>query len=227
MQALPRRNALGRDDAVYVDLRGRYTGGAQPIESARMLGLVVARARATLFVKLVGDASAVAAQAVAFDAFVASLRVAAPAAPATEPAPPGGGDGGAGRLHWSAPPGWQRGDAASMRLVTYHPGGDRDVQAYVVILAGEAGGVAANFDRWLGQVGRPPMTAAERERLPRIRLLAADVPLLEAYGAEQGVLGVAGRLGDDSLFVKMTGPNDGLRAARESFVAFCRSLAVR
>jgi hypothetical protein len=241
--ALPRRTAAGRDDAIVLDVQGRYTGGEQPLEDARLLGLVgtLGTDGATaVFVKLVGPRAAVAAQQAAFDAFVASLRasdapaagsssaslhgIEAPAVPLVETQ---GDEAAAGRLRWKVPAGFTRGDAAPLRIATYHPGGDREVHAYLVLLPGDAGGEAANFARWRGQIGLPPLGDAERAALARVHVLGREVPLLEAYGEHQGVLALGARVDGDSVFAKMTGPPAKLRAARDAFLALCGSLRVR
>jgi hypothetical protein len=226
LEELPRRPMLGHD-AVFVEMAGRYAAAGSVIDEAVLLGAVARHGASTVFVKAVGPVAAVAAQRESFAAFVASLRAGGseagvPAAPPPDmPAPPGG------RLRWQVPAGWTLGDEAPMRAVTLHPGGDRAVHAYVVVLPGAAGGAAANLDRWREQLGLPPLDATARAALPRIRVLGADAPLLEASTAAQGVIGVVARIGRDSLFVKMVGPADAVRAARADFVTFCEALEVR
>lgn len=229
--SLPRRRVLD-SDAYEVDLRGRYAGGKQAIEHARLLGLVATAGQDAVFVKLVGEQAAVDSQVEAFGRFAGSLRQASQ----THPAPGGAGPGrahptgasptGDGRLRWQVPAGWEKGHPQEMRVVTFHPGGDRTVHVYVTILSGPAGGAAANLNRWRGQVGLPPLTDGARAALPKLTVLGRPVHLLEAYGGEHGVLGIAGSLGEDSLFVKAVGPAAKLRAARDAFVQFCTSLEV-
>lgn len=231
--ALPRRRVL-EGDAVLVDVAGRYTGGGTPIDDARLLGLVATAGGNAVFVKLIGPRAAVGGQQTAFDEFAASLRLpargtSAAAAPGLEPAltpqlEVHGDEVAAGRLRWRVPPGWERGEAAPMRLVTYHPGNDRDVHAYLVILPGEAGGSVANLARWRGQVGLPPLDDAGRAAMPQITMLGAPARLLEAYGESQALFATGARIDGDSVFAKMIGPAAKLRAARAAFVQFCESL---
>ncbi len=133
-----------------------------------------------------------------------------------------------------APPGWVRGPEKSMRLVTYRPEGRKDAECYVTVLAGKAGGVAANLDRWRAQVGQPPLTAKEREALRAISVLGRTCKLLEAVGSytdtsgttREGnmLLGVVCPLPGQIVTVKMTGPAETIRAETENFVRFCESL---
>lgn len=226
LAALPRRTVLGSDDAVAIDFRGAWRGGGQEIAQARMLGIVVTQPGGTLFVKAVGAATAVDAQVRAFDAFVASLRpatAAAPAAPGGAAAPPATG----GDLAWSVPSGWTMEPGSAMRAVTLRPGGDRELDAYVVVLSGAAGGVAANLDRWREQLGLPKLPQAERDALPSIDVLGAPAPLFFAENGKLAVLGTVARLGQDSLFVKLVGPAAKVPQHRDAFVQFCQSLVLR
>jgi hypothetical protein len=236
LNALPRAKAFGRDDAVIVDLVGRYVGGTTPIADARMLAAVAAHEGRFVFVKMTGERAAVDAARASFVAFVESLRGSTPPAAPGGAAPggvptgsviSGGATSGAGRLAWRAPAGWSTGAARELRVVTLHPGGDTSTHAYLVILGGEAGGVAANFARWCGQVGASELDAAALDALPRIQMLGASVSLLESYGPKEGVVGAVARLGGDSLFAKLTGPKDAVRAARDGFVEFCQSVVLR
>src|SRR5690606_21160343 len=100
----------------------------------------------------------------------------------------------------------------------------------------DAGGVLQNVNRWREQVGAGPLTQAQVAALPKVALLGSEAPIVEAAGTFQGmndgpregfaVLGTLASAGDAMVFVKMTGPQDVVRAERERFLAFCRSLAV-
>lgn len=132
---------------------------------------------------------------------------------------------------WEAPEGWNQGPERSMRLVTYTVGG---AECYVTLLGGQAGGMAMNINRWVGQIGKPALSEAEIESLPKIEVLGESVPLLDLTGAYggmdgqatggQGLLGVARIEDEGSLFVKMTGPESEVLAQKDNFIAFCQSI---
>jgi hypothetical protein len=59
----------------------------------------------------------------------------------------------------------------------------------VTRLAGVAGGVQANIDRWCRQMGAPPLTPQEFEALPIIGVLGVDAPVVEVDGGYTGMNG--------------------------------------
>ncbi|MBN4071905.1 hypothetical protein JYT83_00650 [bacterium AH-315-F18] len=248
-------NALGKakllnQEAVVIDLKGSFSGmgkGAVRPDYA-MVGLIVAREGEMLFIKLVGPAADVAAERAHFDALWASMALT------------GGGAGqqhddhddhaghnhaseqtsGAGGLHWTRPKQWVRGPARNMRLVTFVPEGSKGtegVECYITSLPGTAGGVKANINRWLGQMGRPELGPGGLELLATVNVLGEAAPLVDATGAftgmdgktakkDHGLLGVIRVLPSRVLFIKMTGPAQAVAAQRKTFVAFCESLTL-
>ena len=99
------------------------------------------------------------------------------------PASPGAEAAGGAPLAWTVPAGWTQGPDRPMRLVTFactpeggaaaaQPGSpEGSVECYVAELGGMGGGVAANFNRWRGQLGQPPLKDADIAALPRITVL--------------------------------------------------------
>ena len=227
LDAFPRRSVAGRE-ALWIEADGRFEAQGRTVEGARLLGLIAPGPEAgdqILFVKMVGPRADVDRQAAALEEFVQSLHQ------HEEPiAPVPGGEtvGDAGQLSWSLPEGWGAADSASsMRLASFRPDGDPDLDAYIVVLPGQAGGVKPNIDRWLGQVGLPATTDAQFSALPSIRVLGRSSPVVDAIGAERAILGVVAEMPGDrvrKLFVKLVGPSAKVESARESFVAFCESL---
>jgi hypothetical protein len=123
-----------------------------------------------------------------------------------------------------------------MRVVTLAPDGRTDTECYVTVLGGSAGGMLANVNRWLQQIGQQPLSAEAVGALPTIAVLGRSAPLVEAYGTFRGMsgpaqdgaglVGVVCVLADRTVFVKLTGPAGVLRQERDRFLAFCDSLRV-
>lgn len=144
--------------------------------------------------------------------------------------PSGSADG----LAWETPAGWRVGPSRTMRAVTFGLGASGASECYVTVLGGDGGGVSANLDRWRGQLGLSPFEAGEYAALERVSVLGAETPLFEAYGhftgmgersdSDWGMLGVVAPLSDRTVFVKLTGPEEEVRAARAAFVSFCKGL---
>ena len=130
-----------------------------------------------------------------------------------------------GALRWAAPAGWTRGAAKPMRLVSFSPPEDPRVDCYVAVLGGDGGGLAANINRWRQQLRLVALTDEAIAALPKIPVLGRDVSMVEIDGGAVGLYGVVCPLGTETIFVKMTGPMEALRADRETFIEFCKSLS--
>ncbi len=137
---------------------------------------------------------------------------------------------------WSAPPGWSEVARSGMRLVTLAPDARPEAECWVTLLPGDAGGVAANLNRWRAELGQAPLTPAEIEALPRVAVLGREEALLEVAGSYRGMdgreigdallLGVVAQAGGKRVFIKMVGPREDVLAERDNFLAFCRSLEI-
>ena len=141
---------------------------------------------------------------------------------------------GASGFRWVVPEGWRTAGARSTRVVTFHLGPDDSTECYVTALAGTAGGIKANLDRWARQMGAQALTSAEFNALETVATLGIDASLLEVDGSYTGMngeqvsdaklLGAVAPLGDRTLFIKLIGPVEVVDAERDHFLAFCKSL---
>lgn len=227
---LPKRQLLA-GDALLVELEGSYSGmGGAPKPGYKLLGAVRPVPPAILFVKMVGPKAVIEAERGGFEALLRSIRTAKPLADpgGAKEAPEGGS------FKWDVPQGWTLADPRSMRLVSFNVGPSGETECYVVVLGGDGGGLLPNANRWRGQLGAPPLDDAALAKLPRVRALGQDLPLIDAAGdytdmrgqkhTGYALLGVVCRAGDSTLFVKMTGQAAEVRAERDRFVAFVGSL---
>ncbi len=106
----------------------------------------------------------------------------------------------------------------------------------MIDLGGCAGGVVDNINRWRGEMQKQPLSAQDVDRLPRIDVLGQQSPLLEEDGSyrgmggpkvEKGMLfGVVCSLSDVTVFIKMVGDAEAMRAAKNDFLKFCASLRI-
>ena len=242
LAALPTLEVLGVQaprlriqGAEYRPMRG------DPIEDAALIGLVVVLEPSgrsgigdSIFVKFVGSRTVIDAHAEAFDRFARSLRiVGAPEVKTPEPA-------AADPLMWTLPEGWTSADPRRMSLATFHPAGDVAVVGTLSAFPGEAGGIAANINRWLGQIGQSPLSPDGVAGLPRHQVLGVASPWIEARGAlpadarnkipaieDAAMLGLICPAGGQTVFVKLFGPAARVAAAKEGFFEFCDSLRAR
>jgi len=251
---LPRQPVLGQE-AVFVNWEGTYGGmqGTENKANYRLAGVLLEKNGEGVFVKAVGPAEAVQKEVPKIEAFAKSLQEGAPADPHAGMMAVGG-DPHAGmtpeqiqalqadpisgalntQLTWKAPESWQQGPERPMRAVTYKVG--ENAEAYVAVLGGAAGGAAANINRWRGQMGvDQPLSPEEVANLPKIEVMGKQCPVVEVSGSFQGMggeaqqnallLGTVCELPDQTVFVKMTGPEAVVRENKDEFMTFSQSLS--
>jgi len=185
----------------------------------RILGLMACDDGGSTFVKMSGEATAVTAQVEAFDRFAASLRIASTPVEGSDAEGPS-----TGGLWWTAPPSWVALPPGQFRLAHFQvaPG----VQLWISVLAGAGGGTAANVARWCEQYGKPTLDPDAIARLPRTTVLGRAAVSVDLTGepGSRGMLGVICELEERSVFVKMDGPSEAVRAHAGAFRSFCASL---
>ena len=222
--------------ATYIDLAGNFSGGRGgkgAVEGARMLGLVLSLNAATIFLKFTGPANVVTANKEAFEALADSLQVAA-TTPEPHAGAVGGAPGAAEGYAFETPSGWALQPAKMMRIATFIPDDDPASWCYASQLAGDAGGLDANVNRWRREMGQGTLDSAAIQALPKLEVLGTQAPLLDLTGDFAGtggpslkgarMYGIVCERGDHVIFVKMVGPADTLPGQRERFVQFCTSL---
>ena len=137
---------------------------------------------------------------------------------------------------FATPEGWTQVPATPMRSVNFKVGPAPQAECYVSVLKGTGGGAAMNINRWRGQMGieDQPLDADAIAKLPKIKVLGHDAPLVEAAGAYTGMDGAAQpnymlwgavcEQEEESVFIKMIGPESTVRPEKDHFIAFCESL---
>jgi hypothetical protein len=228
--------------------------GAPPINKSgfKLLGLVADAGGQQIFVKMTGPKAVVEQERSAFDAFVASVRQkeggAPDAAAPSAAAPPSSGDGGSNphagaagggfdpaKLQFDLPVGWVKGGDKPMRVATFTPPNTKGSECYISIFPGDVGGLTSNVNRWRSQMGLPEIGAAEIAKLPKLTVMKQQATVVDLRGKLNDAmtnrvmenarfLGVICPLDGWTLFVKMTGPEAEISAAKDDFTAFCQSL---
>jgi hypothetical protein len=89
--------------------------------------------------------------------------------PVTVPMGSGAPQAGQPQITDTPPPDWAAQPLSSMRLASYLVKGDNGAIADIslVALAGTAGGILDNVNRWLSQLGRPAITADQLAQMAR------------------------------------------------------------
>lgn len=156
----------------------------------------------------------------------------------------GGGESSAGGgdaslpFVWTTPEGWTRQTGAPMRDLSFTFGENGEGECYLSRLPGAGGGLAANVNRWRGQMGQEPMTEEAIQALPRKPLFGLEGTFVDVSGDFSGMgageakknhrlLGIILTSEAGAVFVKMTGPAELVAAHEANFDLFCQSLQPR
>ncbi|MEM7516369.1 MAG: hypothetical protein AAF368_05540 [Planctomycetota bacterium] len=137
---------------------------------------------------------------------------------------------------WDLPSGWSEKAATSMRQGNFAIDARPAVEAYLTLLPGDAGGLAANVNRWRKQMGQAPLDEAAVRSLPTVKLLGQPAIWIELIGDFTGMGGasvenskLAGTILEfpqGSVFLKMTGPRADVDAELPAFRSLIASLRI-
>jgi hypothetical protein len=139
-----------------------------------------------------------------------------------------GGPQTAPRPSFELPAGWSELPPATMREVNLRVGGDARAECYLTTLAGEAGGLVGNVNRWRSQLSQPSLSPEEVAALPRVPWLGGTAVLVDVEGDWTGMSGedaqarwrLVGLLlvaTPQSRFLKMVGPAEVIARERAAF----------
>ncbi len=152
------------------------------------------------------------------------LDAARSAQPAATPATPS--------IHYIVPENWTEQPGDGMRTAAFTFEGDLGSgQVTLIVLPGQAGGPAANINRWRGQVGLEPLPEQTAfESATQITVDGQPGLLVDLTGAEisdqpaQRIVAAIVMHGGSTLFVKMTGPAELLEVETEALNQLLESL---
>jgi hypothetical protein len=154
------------------------------------------------------------------------------------PAPPAAAMSDHAYFQWVTPAGWNENRTPSgFRLAVFTvKSADLESVCTIIPLQGEAGGLKANVNRWLGQVSgsmnpgentveqllKAKETFLTKGQFPAVLIDFTPVtPNPSNQSILAGVLTVQG----NSIFIKMTGPKSHLIENKAKFKALCRSFS--
>lgn len=154
----------------------------------------------------------------------------------------GMGTSHAARSHfsWKTPDGWtEKQGGGGLRLATFTvQSGDETATCTIIPLKGEAGGLAANVQRWMGQIlptgdeaeaGLKKVLDAQEKFLTDGKFPAAlvDFTPVTPKGTDKSILATVVSVQGNSIFIKMVGLKSLLAANKEKFKALCMSFSVK
>jgi hypothetical protein len=141
--------------------------------------------------------------------------------------------GPSGRPAYTVPEEWKKTDPAKLSIATWTVGdGDRKAKVTVTPMAGKAGGLVANVNRWrVEQLGLPPADEKTIEKdVQKFEIPETPAQYIDLIGPEvenktrQRILVVMVVRGDVTWFFKMLGPADLVDKQKSTFETFARSV---
>ena len=233
---LPKKKLLGKN-AVYIECNGTFVGISGDIKNDdyKLVGMILEESNVTVFVKMVGPKKVLEQEIKNYHDFCSSLQVISDKANSHDVSEKTSQeDTKAAGLSWDAPELWIQEPKRTMRIASFRTGADSQTECYISILEGSAGGIYQNINRWRGQVELSELDPAAIDNLPDIKMLGRTAKFVELKGNYTGMsgptyneymmLGVVCPLPEQTLFVKMTGPESEVLNERKNFLAFCQSL---
>ena len=209
--------------------------GTKENDKARIIGAVLERNGATWFFKMTGPDALVAQQKSAFANFLKTISF-VDASPTMASSAPGklAGDVDSDapvKPKWAVPAHWQQQPPKSMLIAAFSIS-DAANHGEVTVSAfpGEVGGLAANVNRWRGQLGLAPVGEKEIGQLISStdvngeRGTVVDLKNEQAQGGPKRILAVILSHGGKSWFFKLSGPEELVSKEKPGFIKFVQSV---
>jgi len=126
-----------------------------------------------------------------------------------------------GPLRWEVPAGWAAGTPGEFQTAVYLLSGGAKVA--VSNLPGDAGGEAANVNRWRGQIGLAAVEDVGGESLAA-EGAGISAKWFDLNGESESILAAIIALPDETWFFKLSGPTAEIDASRQAFMALLGSI---
>ncbi|MGB8369744.1 MAG: hypothetical protein ACLPYZ_07595 [Limisphaerales bacterium] len=230
----------GGQPAQLYDIVGQNPGSGAP---ERILGVIQRRDDMAWFFKMTGDADLAEQQKPAFVAFLKSVKFTTVRAQAElPPSHPPIGDMGMGapataagpissegKPNWQVPAGWQEVPGGQFLVAKFTLTGDGGATAAVNVSSstGDGGGLAANVNRWRGQLGLPPITEI---LTTAIDVTGGKAQLVDLSGTDARtgqptrLVGVMVPQSGQTWFYKLMGDAKVVEAQKEVFTKFVQTV---
>lgn len=128
---------------------------------------------------------------------------------------------------WTIPSHWTPGQASSMRLASYKISDEEgnELDFSVTTFPGDVGGLLANVNRWLGQIGLEPTDEAGLKKyVSPIKIDGMAAQLVEASSSDKTFYAAILMRNNSSWFFKLTGEKTLALKEKENFSEFLDSV---
>ena len=210
------------------------------------MAAILRRGGTAWFFKMTGDDALVAEQKPAFVQFLKSLNFSAatartdlpPSRPPIDTAalsqspPVSNSTSDEDKPKWQVPPGWQEAAGGQFLIAKFLvPGPDKAQAAVNVSMsAGDGGGLAANVNRWRGQLGLQPLAQTELEKqVQSLELNSGKAMLIDMSGTDaktgqkSQVVGAIVPQANRTWFYKLMGNEQTVAQQKEAFIKFVQT----
>lgn len=225
----------GGQPASLFDIAGKNPSNGR---ATRILGAIQHRDSTTWFIKMTGDADLVEQQKSSFITFLQSLDFGSQQSQAQLPpghpdvngmTAPSAQEAASGQPNWSVPAGWQPVAAGQFLVAKFKITGDNGASADVNISssAGDGGGLAANVNRWRGQLGLQPIDEISTMtfEVPGGQAQLVDISGKNAdLGKPSEIVAVVVTLQGQTWFYKLMGDPSVVSAQKASFTQFVKTV---
>lgn len=234
---------VGGNPGKLFEIAGKSPEGT----AIRIATVMASRGGTSWFYKLQGDDALVVAQKPQFIAFLKTVKIeesartgalpdghppiGSTAPPAAQPAGPVTTREGA--PGWTVPAGWVEVSGGQFLFAKFNIAGEGGSQAAVNVStsAGDGGGLSANVNRWLGQIGRPPWTESElKKNAKEIEVAGGRATFVEMSGTDGRtgqpamIIGATTIQNGQAWFYKLMGEPKLVAAQRETFTRFVKEI---
>jgi hypothetical protein len=225
----------GGQPASLYDIGGQDASNGR---ATRILAAIQHRDGTTWFIKMDGNAGLVEQQKSAFITFLQSLNFGSQQPQAQLPpghpdisgvTTPSTGETASSQPTWSVPSGWQAVSAGQFLVAKFKINGENGATADINVSSstGDGGGLAANVNRWRGQLGLQPM---DEISTVTFAVPGGQAQLVDVSGnsPESGkpseIIGVVVSLPGQTWFYKLMGDPSIVAAQKAPFTRFVKSV---
>ena len=237
--------------AELYDISGTNTASG---EAVRILASIQNRDGMAWFFKMTGDDRLVAQQKPAFIAFLKTFQAGTTGAsselppshppientglPAGHPeisaaTPTTGAAAAEGKPNWAVPAGWKEVPGGQFLVAKFTLSGEGNSQAAVNVSmsSNDGGGLAANVNRWRGQLGLPPVNDEELSKLTTsLEITSGKATLVDMSGTDartgqpSRMIGAILPRPGQTWFYKLMGDSKVVEAQKTAFMTFLQSV---
>lgn len=139
-------------------------------------------------------------------------------------------------ISWISPEGWKEDPGKHMRMATFHPlDNPQSIDCSIIALGGPAGGLEANLNRWMGQLGLPASEDQLKQLLMSVQNVTTkggfeakvfDFTVLQLQGnpSDKSMLAAMITVNQVTVFIKMTGTIEEIKKNRTAFLQLLQSI---